>query len=604
MKEFSKLRTEAYGDMVGRKQKLLNRSNDAYKQGDLPTMRKAHSLAMKQDARTVKKYPDESRKSTMSGATKDYADREKKLGPGKVRDSVEYSDDNNVIGEGMPASVIKNKTRNANMSDSEFAEAHKDKSDDDLKSMAQRHGYGKDSTHYIDKRKKGKSSEIGLGEGERGLWDNIHAKRKRIKAGSGERMRKPGSKGAPTAKALRVSAEAVENVSESSDHHYDDAQEHLAKANNADKVGKKMDYHGHMADHHDSLSQWHESKGRGVSADKHAGKSEEHSERYTELAKGKPSEVKEGIMDFMSNTPAKPKSKLSLSAMRDISRRMDTKNKMPKVSRASNDSENPNASFRLVRAEEKDDAPFDGPYKSNFKKPNNPNRTGMDSARSLAQRAMDQANKKEPVQDLARARKVNMGEEAKDEQEYDYEGDMAQGQLKSIISNAQRVHDMLEDNTNIAEWVQSKITLAEDYISTVANYMMSEIDEAKKIEEVEHTDESRAVYYINSHKNQDPAVAQAKRLKNKMSKPKMLNLKMGESYSARNRLVMALDKEKKKREEHEAAQAAREAAAQAKTPPPEKEIKEGIASLISKNIKRVTATKPTPQQKADIRLNK
>ena len=35
-------------------------------------------------------------------------------------------------------------------------------------------------------------------EGERGLWDNIHAKRKRIKSGSGERMRKPYSKGAPT----------------------------------------------------------------------------------------------------------------------------------------------------------------------------------------------------------------------------------------------------------------------------------------------------------------------------------------------------------------------------------------------------------------------
>lgn len=31
-----------------------------------------------------------------------------------------------------------------------------------------------------------------------GLWDNIHAKRARIKAGSGERMRKPGSKGAPS----------------------------------------------------------------------------------------------------------------------------------------------------------------------------------------------------------------------------------------------------------------------------------------------------------------------------------------------------------------------------------------------------------------------
>jgi len=67
--------------------------------------------------------------------------------------------------------------------------------------------------------------------------------------------------------------------------------------------------------------------------------------------------------------------------------------------------------------------------------------------------------------------------EAKEKTEYDYEGDMARGQLQSIISNAQRVHDMLEDNDNIAEWVQSKITLAEDYISTVANYMMSEVDE-------------------------------------------------------------------------------------------------------------------------------
>ena len=38
-----------------------------------------------------------------------------------------------------------------------------------------------------------------------GLWANIHAKRKRIKEGSGEKMRKPGSKGAPTDKAIRQS---------------------------------------------------------------------------------------------------------------------------------------------------------------------------------------------------------------------------------------------------------------------------------------------------------------------------------------------------------------------------------------------------------------
>jgi hypothetical protein len=41
---------------------------------------------------------------------------------------------------------------------------------------------------------------------KRGLYANIHAKRKRIKAGSGEKMRKPGAKGAPTAAAFRKSA--------------------------------------------------------------------------------------------------------------------------------------------------------------------------------------------------------------------------------------------------------------------------------------------------------------------------------------------------------------------------------------------------------------
>jgi len=38
-----------------------------------------------------------------------------------------------------------------------------------------------------------------------GLYANIHAKRKRISKGSGEKMRKPGSKGAPTDKAFKRS---------------------------------------------------------------------------------------------------------------------------------------------------------------------------------------------------------------------------------------------------------------------------------------------------------------------------------------------------------------------------------------------------------------
>lgn len=67
--------------------------------------------------------------------------------------------------------------------------------------------------------------------------------------------------------------------------------------------------------------------------------------------------------------------------------------------------------------------------------------------------------------------------------EYDQEGDMAKSDLRSIIANAQKMHDMLEDADNLPEWVQSKITKAEDYISTVANYMTAEMNEESELQE-------------------------------------------------------------------------------------------------------------------------
>lgn len=42
-----------------------------------------------------------------------------------------------------------------------------------------------------------------------GLYANIHAKQERIKHGSKEKMRQPGTKGAPTAKAFKDSAKTA-----------------------------------------------------------------------------------------------------------------------------------------------------------------------------------------------------------------------------------------------------------------------------------------------------------------------------------------------------------------------------------------------------------
>ena len=65
---------------------------------------------------------------------------------------------------------------------------------------------------------------------KRGLYANIHAKRKRIKAGSGEKMRKVGSKGAPTAAAFKKSAKTAKPYKKKlrkNDYHRIREEEHL-----------------------------------------------------------------------------------------------------------------------------------------------------------------------------------------------------------------------------------------------------------------------------------------------------------------------------------------------------------------------------------------
>jgi hypothetical protein len=72
-----------------------------------------------------------------------------------------------------------------------------------------------------------------------------------------------------------------------------------------------------------------------------------------------------------------------------------------------------------------------------------------------------------------------------DKGEYDYEGQMARTQLQTILRNSEDLVDMIEDDENMPEWVQSKITLAQDYITTVRDYLQSkeELGEETNLEE-------------------------------------------------------------------------------------------------------------------------
>lgn len=63
--------------------------------------------------------------------------------------------------------------------------------------------------------------------------------------------------------------------------------------------------------------------------------------------------------------------------------------------------------------------------------------------------------------------------EAKDPGEYDQEGGMAKTQLRGVMADAEHMIKMFDDNDNLPEWVQNKITKAADYLNSAHRYMMN-----------------------------------------------------------------------------------------------------------------------------------
>lgn len=79
------------------------------------------------------------------------------------------------------------------------------------------------------------------------------------------------------------------------------------------------------------------------------------------------------------------------------------------------------------------------------------------------------------MSDLQRLKRI-LGE-TKDPREYDYEGEMAKNDLHIITMHAERIAELLDDDTNMPEWVQSKLTLAKDYMQTISDYLCAEMKE-------------------------------------------------------------------------------------------------------------------------------
>ena len=78
--------------------------------------------------------------------------------------------------------------------------------------------------------------------------------------------------------------------------------------------------------------------------------------------------------------------------------------------------------------------------------------------------------------------------------EYDYEGDQAKDQLRTIVAAARKLNGILDDNENMPEWVQMKITKATDYLDTAADYVAANKAQAEPMEEGKKKEPPEADY--------------------------------------------------------------------------------------------------------------
>lgn len=114
---------------------------------------------------------------------------------------------------------------------------------------------------------------------------------------------------------------------------------------------------------------------------------------------------------------------------------------------------------------------------------------------------------------LAKLKEALMGSvevSDKDPGEYDQEGDMAHGQLKTIEDAAEELQSIISANENLPEWVQSKITKAMDYIDTARDYLKgkeqgdSSAAEDEPVAEAEDIKTNYNIYKLGASTNVDP----------------------------------------------------------------------------------------------------
>jgi|TARA_B100001093_G_C26560499_1_gene898442 hypothetical protein len=136
--------------------------------------------------------------------------------------------------------------------------------------------------------------------------------------------------------------------------------------------------------------------------------------------------------------------------------------------------------------------------------------------------------------------------EAKDPNEYDMEGDMMKNQLRQIDSAINKLMGMVQDNDNLPEWVQSKMTKATDYIRSVRDYLEAE-KAGEVLEATSHTvrytdpkSKKRFAIPYKTHSDAENKMADLKKKGIKDVKITMDKLKPGVKFKPRMETLQSL----------------------------------------------------------------
>ena len=338
-----------------------------------------------------------------------------------------------------------------------------------------------------------------IDEAKPGLYANIHAKKKRIEAGSGERMRKPGSEGAPSASDFKDAAKTANEEFESleernkqnammrktmdasrgaryklnnpvpdADPKHKTARDHnvaIGRAlRNEDKMTTQKDKNGKLISFKyegDWKKSTEKKQGSGKAANL-AGQAMQKMAKANEQAPVAPVPDRK----YIKGTPEN----LALKASRKPINGMPTNKIKEEVEELDELSKSTLGSYAKKASR---DAVITRKIGADFERKADAARSpGMQAANTeLSSRYKQKSFKRRDGLEKAVDR---LTKEEKDKQEYGYEGDMALNQLATLTRCAEMIKEILKPDTDMPEWVQSKITLATDYIQTAADYMHSE----------------------------------------------------------------------------------------------------------------------------------